>query len=143
MKQLAIKFLQKEEFENFHFQKDFLQPFEVIMKNSKNVSVKELVVACMSTFVFTVGHNIKSGWNTIIEVLFSSTKENSACIIEQAFNSIQKICEKHLNNVLDYSQKICECLIGFGECTLESVSLKSLDLMSSCCIQFIKRPGEH
>lgn len=142
LKQLAIKFLQKEEFENFHFQKGFLQPFEVIIKNSTNISVKELVVACMSTFVFTVGHNIKSGWGTIIEVLAYSAKETSSCIIEQAFNAIQRICEKHLNHVLEYSQQICQCLLFFAEGSLEQVSLKSIEIMGKICIEYIKLPGD-
>ncbi|OMJ92856.1 hypothetical protein SteCoe_4306 [Stentor coeruleus] len=143
LKQLAIKFLQKEELENFHFQKGFLQPFEVIMKNSQNVSVKELVVACMSTFVFTVGHNIKSGWGTIIEVLLISSKETSTCIIEQAFNAIQRICEKHLHNVLEYSDSICSCLSSFVEGSFEQISIKSLEVMAKVCIDFIKVPGNY
>ncbi|OMJ95949.1 hypothetical protein SteCoe_502 [Stentor coeruleus] len=143
LKQLAIKFLQKEELENFHFQKGFLQPFEVIMKNSKNLSVKELVVACMSTFVFTVGHNIKSGWGTIIEVLLISSKETSTCIIEQAFNAIKRICEKHLDSVLEYSNSICSCLLNFVEGNFEQISIKSLDVMAKVCVDFIKVPGDY
>ncbi|OMJ89408.1 hypothetical protein SteCoe_8405 [Stentor coeruleus] len=143
LKQLAIKFLQKEEIENFHFQKGFLQPFEVIMKNSKNLSVKELVVACMSTFVFTVGHNIRSGWGTIIEVLFCSGKEPSTCIIEQAFNAIKRICEKHLSCVLEYSQQICLCLQSFVEGNMEQISVDSLEVMSKVCVDYIKVPGNY
>ena len=143
LKQLAIKFLQKEEFENFRFQKDFLQPFEVIMKCSTNLSVKELIVACMSTFVFTVGHNIKSGWDTIISVLQLSTSEVSTCIIDQAFNATQRICEKHLANVMDHSQQICSILISFGGSSLESVSIKSLEVMGKCSNEYVKLPGDY
>jgi brefeldin A-inhibited guanine nucleotide-exchange protein len=138
LKQLAIKFLQKEELENFHFQKDFLQPFEVIMKNSEIISIKELVVACMSTFVFTVGHNIKSGWGTIIEVLVCATKEQSPCIHEQAFAALKKIVEKYLQKVQDFHSQITNILMVFAEGNLESVASKSLEVLSKAILEFLQ-----
>ena len=40
LKQLSLKFLEKGELQNFHFQKDFLRPFEFIMKNNKSRDIK-------------------------------------------------------------------------------------------------------
>ena len=34
LRQLSMKFLEKGELSNFHFQKDFLRPFEYIMKKN-------------------------------------------------------------------------------------------------------------
>jgi brefeldin A-inhibited guanine nucleotide-exchange protein len=34
LRQLSMKFIEKGEFSNFRFQKDFLRPFEVIMKKN-------------------------------------------------------------------------------------------------------------
>ena len=39
LRQLSTKFLERGELPNFRFQKDFLRPFEVIMKRNKCVSV--------------------------------------------------------------------------------------------------------
>ena len=41
-RQLSLKFLEKGELQNFHFQKDFLRPFEFIMKNNKSSQVRPL-----------------------------------------------------------------------------------------------------
>lgn len=35
LRQLSMKFIEKGEFSNFRFQKDFLRPFEHIMKRNK------------------------------------------------------------------------------------------------------------
>lgn len=35
LRQLSMKFLEKGEFANFRFQKDFLRPFEHIMKRNR------------------------------------------------------------------------------------------------------------
>ncbi len=34
LRQLSMKFIEKGEFANFRFQKDFLRPFEIIMKKN-------------------------------------------------------------------------------------------------------------
>merc|ERR1719400_2283997 len=61
LRQLAQKFIQKGELSNFHFQKDFLRPFEHIMKNNKSGAVRDMVVRCVANMVHMQGHNIKSG----------------------------------------------------------------------------------
>jgi hypothetical protein len=47
LRQLAMKFLEKSELANYHFQKDFLKPFEYIMSHS-DLKIRELVctLAC-------------------------------------------------------------------------------------------------
>ena len=40
LKQLAMKFLEKEELAHYHFQKEFLKPFETIMQNNSNVKIR-------------------------------------------------------------------------------------------------------
>ena len=39
LRQLSMKFIEKGEFANFRFQKDFLRPFEHIMKRNRLVQV--------------------------------------------------------------------------------------------------------
>ncbi len=51
LKQLSMKFLEKGELQNFHFQKDFLRPFEYIMKNNKSAQIRDMVVRCLSQMV--------------------------------------------------------------------------------------------
>ena len=51
LKQLSLKFLEKGELQNFHFQKDFLRPFEFIMKNNKSNQIRDMVVRCISQMV--------------------------------------------------------------------------------------------
>ena len=61
LKQLSLKFLEKGELQNFHFQKDFLRPFEFIMKNNKDGQIRDMVVRCISQMVQSRANNIKSG----------------------------------------------------------------------------------
>jgi brefeldin A-inhibited guanine nucleotide-exchange protein len=52
LRQLAMRFLEKEELSHFQFQKDFLKPFEYTMVHNDNPDIRdmvrhvELAVAC-------------------------------------------------------------------------------------------------
>ncbi|KAJ1488394.1 hypothetical protein T484DRAFT_1783512, partial [Baffinella frigidus] len=38
LRQLALKFLEKDELTSFHFQRDFLKPFDHVIANSKSLN---------------------------------------------------------------------------------------------------------
>jgi hypothetical protein len=44
LRQLAMKFLERDELATYTFQNDFLRPFVVIMRHSKAVEIRELII---------------------------------------------------------------------------------------------------
>lgn len=63
LRQLSMKFLEKGELANFRFQKDFLRPFEHIMKN-RSPTIRDMVIRCIAQMVNSQAANIRSGWKT-------------------------------------------------------------------------------
>ena len=43
LRQLAMRFLEKEELAHFKFQKDFLRPFEYTMIHNSNPDIRDMV----------------------------------------------------------------------------------------------------
>jgi brefeldin A-inhibited guanine nucleotide-exchange protein len=43
LRQLAMRFLEKEELPHFKFQKDFLKPFEYTMIHNQNPEIRDMV----------------------------------------------------------------------------------------------------
>jgi brefeldin A-inhibited guanine nucleotide-exchange protein len=68
LKQLAMKFLEKDEHANYHFQKEFLKPFETIMANNNSAKIRDMVIRCLSNMIVSKAHNIRSGWKSILVV---------------------------------------------------------------------------
>mmetsp|Transcript_83840 Transcript_83840/g.115741 ORF Transcript_83840/g.115741 Transcript_83840/m.115741 type:complete len:105 (+) Transcript_83840:268-582(+) len=87
LRQLADKFLNKEEFNNFSFQKEFLKPFEVIMLNNLHVrkEIKEFIVMCIANICGTKTKNIKSGWTVIIEIFKLAAQDSEEHLVKQSF----------------------------------------------------------
>ena len=48
LRQLAMRFLERDELANFTFQGDFLRPFVVIMRQSQSVGLREMIIRCVS-----------------------------------------------------------------------------------------------
>jgi hypothetical protein len=48
-----------------------------------------------------------------------------------------------LANALEYSQQICLCLQSFVEGNMEQISVKSLEVMSKVCVDYIQVPGNY
>ena len=61
LRQLSMKFIEKGEFVGFQFQKEFLRPFETIMRQTKLPQVRDLVVQCVAQMIKCQAANIRSG----------------------------------------------------------------------------------
>ncbi|GMH17141.1 hypothetical protein Nepgr_018982 [Nepenthes gracilis] len=48
LRQLAIKFLEREELANYKFQNEFVRPFVVVMQKRSSAEIRELIVRCIS-----------------------------------------------------------------------------------------------
>lgn len=73
LRQLAMKFLDREELANYNFQNEFLRPFAVVMQKSCSTEIRELIVRCISQMVLSRVNNIKSGWKSVFMVIFPFT----------------------------------------------------------------------
>ena len=46
LRQLAMKFLERDELANYSFQNDFLKPFVIVMRLSRALEIRELIIRC-------------------------------------------------------------------------------------------------
>lgn len=68
LRQLSMKFLEREELANYHFQHEFLRPFVIVMQKSSSAEIRELIVRCVSQMVLSRVSNVKSGWKNVFTV---------------------------------------------------------------------------
>jgi len=141
LRQLATKFIEKGELTHFHFQKDFLRPFEHIMKNNKAGSVRDMVVRCVANMVHSQSSNIKSGWTNIFTVFHLAAADQDENIVELSFQTVGKIVtdlyEKQFKSMVDSFQDSIKCLSEFACNSLfPDTSMESIRLIRRCA-QFI------
>uniref|UniRef100_A0A7S1LWR9 SEC7 domain-containing protein n=1 Tax=Alexandrium catenella TaxID=2925 RepID=A0A7S1LWR9_ALECA len=129
LRQLAMKFLEKDELSNYNFQAEFLRPFEVVMTTpGVSKEVKDLVVSIISNMVHMRINNIKSGWKTVFHILHSAAQDHGSDATAQcAFACIEKVIEVSYHLFIENLTDGVRCLLAFGQCKANlSLSLKSI-----------------
>lgn len=74
LRQLAMRFLEKQELQNFNFQKDFLKPFEYAMVHNNNPDARDMILSCMQQMIQARVHNLRSGWRTMFGVFCAASR---------------------------------------------------------------------
>merc|ERR1719478_499086 len=92
--QLASKFLEKDELTHFHFQVEFLRPFEVVMTTpGVSAELKELIVSILANMVQGRAANIKSGWKIVLGTLYAAVSCPEPCPeprLKTAYSFVQR-----------------------------------------------------
>ncbi|CAB1341060.1 unnamed protein product [Coregonus sp. 'balchen'] len=115
LRQLSMKFLEKGELANFRFQKDFLRPFEHIMKKNRSPTIRDMVVRCIAQMVNSQAGNIRSGWKNIFSVFHLAASDQDESIVELAFQTTGHISIKCLSEFA--------CNASFPDTSMEAIRL--------------------
>ncbi|KAI9230359.1 MAG: Sec7-domain-containing protein [Piptocephalis tieghemiana] len=103
LRQLSMKFLEKEELEHFRFQREFLRPFQFILVHNRSIAIKDMVLRCVGQLI-TAGSsegNIRSGWRTALAVYGEAAKETHEAIVLMAFDAVRSIYLERYQAVRD------------------------------------------
>lgn len=147
LRQLSMKFIEKGEFANFRFQKDFLRPFEHIMENNNNVDVRHIIVECITHMVESQASNIKSGWKNIFNVLRLGAKQSRESLVELSFHTSSRIIknhyEKYFHLMIDSFGDAIKCLSEFA-CNQKfpETSMEAIKLIRICAKFVAERPNK-
>ncbi|XP_074598871.1 ADP ribosylation factor guanine nucleotide exchange factor Sec71 isoform X2 [Brevipalpus obovatus] len=147
LRQLSMKFIEKGEFANFRFQKDFLRPFEVIMEHNKSPAIRDMVVRCIAQMVNSQAKNIKSGWKNIFSVFRLSATESDESIVELSFQTTSHIInvhsEKNFHLMIDSFQDAVKCLSEFA-CNQKfpDTSMEAIRLIRICAQYVAERSNK-
>jgi len=130
LRQLAMKFLERDELANYTFQNDFLRPFVIVMRQSKAVEIRELVIRCVSQFILARVSNVKSGWKSLFMVFTAAASDENKQLVALAFETIEKIVREYFFHVTETETATftdcVNCLIAFANSPLSDVSLNAI-----------------
>ncbi|KAK3733623.1 hypothetical protein RRG08_063293, partial [Elysia crispata] len=146
LRQLSMKFIEKGEFANFRFQKDFLRPFEHIMKRNKSPAIRDMVVRCVAQMVNSQAANIKSGWKNIFSVFHLAASDHDEGIVDLSFQTTGKIIstvfEKHFAAIIDSFQDAVKCLSEFAcNAMFPDTSMEAIRLIRNCAKYVAEKPN--
>lgn len=117
LRQLAMKFLEKDELSNYNFQAEFLRPFQVVMTSDVSPEVKELIMSIISTMVKMRIQNIKSGWKTVFHIVTAAAQDPANQALQDAFDVMERVLQPDYRHLFveNFSDGV-RTLLAFGQC---------------------------
>ncbi|KAJ3498669.1 hypothetical protein NLG97_g939 [Lecanicillium saksenae] len=143
LRQLSMRFMEIEELAGFKFQKDFLKPFQHILANSDNVTVKDLVLRCLIQMIQARGDNIRSGWRTMFGVFTVAARGTSESIVNLAYENVSQVYKDKFGVVVAQGAftDLIVCLTEFSKnLKFQKKSLAALELLKSIIPKMLKTP---
>ncbi|KNC84585.1 hypothetical protein SARC_03204 [Sphaeroforma arctica JP610] len=134
LRQLAMKFLERPELAHFHFQKEFLKPFEFIMAHNANPDMRDMVVRCISQMVSSKAQNIRSGWKNIFVVCSAAAGDDSSAIVTLAFNTTKSVIRTYTDLFVGTAfVDSINCLVEFA-CNqhFPNIAMEAIDRIHEC-----------
>lgn len=140
LRQLSMKFLEREELANYNFQNEFLKPFVIVMQRSSSAEIRELIVRCISQMVLSRVNNVKSGWKSVFMVFTAAAADERKNIVLLAFQTMERIVREYFSYITETEvvtfTDCVNCLIAFTSTRFNSdVSLNAIAFLRFCAVK--------
>lgn len=137
LRQLSMKFLEREELANYNFQNEFMKPFVIVMRKSSAVEIRELIIRCVSQMVLSRVNNVKSGWKSMFMVFTTAAYDDHKNIVLLAFEIIEKIVRDYFPYITETETTTftdcVNCLIAFTNSRFnKEISLNAIAFLRFC-----------
>ena len=149
LRQLSMKFLEKDEMAMFSFQDNFLKPFVIIMRRSRSPEIRELIIRCLSQMIQARVDNVSSGWKSMFMVFTTAATDENRAIVKLAFETIERIVRESFGYITETEATTftdcVNCLIAFTNSPLTTeVSLNAIAFLRFCALKLAEGlPGAH
>eukprot|EP00434_Breviolum_minutum_P017330 symbB.v1.2.015297.t1/scaffold1134.1/size135964/9 len=151
LRQLTMKFLEKDELAGYNFQAEFLKPFERIMVGPPPVSreVKDYLVYIISYMTDASFQSIRSGWKAVLHICAAAAQDPalSEGTIEVAFKVVEKVnADSCYHLFLENFTDGIRALLAFASCKVEKKpskdSKEAKTEMSVQAIQYLLKAAD-
>ncbi|KAM0945494.1 putative Sec7 domain, mon2, dimerization and cyclophilin-binding domain, Sec7 domain superfamily [Dioscorea sansibarensis] len=140
LRQLAMKFLEREELANYNFQNEFMKPFVIVMRKSRAVEIRELIIRCVSQMVLARVNHVKSGWKSMFMVFTTASSDEHKNIVLLAFEIIEKIVRDYFPYITETETTTftdcVNCLVAFTNSRFnKDISLSAIGFLRLCAVK--------
>ncbi|KAL1760103.1 hypothetical protein FB107DRAFT_256845 [Schizophyllum commune] len=143
LRQLAMRFLEKEELPQFKFQKDFLKPFEYTMVHNQNPEIRDLVLVCLQQMIQARVENMRSGWRTMFHVFSAASRVLTERIVNSAFEIVTRLNKEHFGAIVRHGAfaDLTNCITQFCKVSkFQKISLLAIAMLRDVITVMLESP---
>eukprot|EP00123_Amoebidium_parasiticum_P018334 comp24173_c0_seq5/m.44182 comp24173_c0_seq5/g.44182 ORF comp24173_c0_seq5/g.44182 comp24173_c0_seq5/m.44182 type:complete len:1700 (-) comp24173_c0_seq5:573-5672(-) len=141
LRQLSMKFLERGELAHFHFQKDFLKPFEYIMNHNKNPTIRDMIAHCLANMIQSQGKHIRSGWKNIFYVYSVAAFDPSPTMVHFGYSVVREVFTTMGSHFYDIAfVDGVNCLVEYASNRiLPALAMEAVDLIESHAVPIVAK----
>ncbi|KAG0038848.1 Brefeldin A-inhibited guanine nucleotide-exchange protein 1 [Podila clonocystis] len=132
LRQLAMKFLARDELAHFNTQNELLRPFEHIYKNNPSAAIHDLIIQSLRQMITARASNIRSGWKPMFGVFGRTATHGNGALVENAFGIVQMIYDNSFDVIETSFVDYVNCLVEFCFNYDEEVVNGAMALLKKC-----------
>ncbi|KAG9290332.1 hypothetical protein G9A89_007063 [Geosiphon pyriformis] len=139
LRQLSMKFLERDELAHYNAQSEFIKPFEHIIKNTPSSSIHDLIISSLIQMISARAHNIKSGWKSIFIVFGRAASDENPQLVDNAFGVTRLVYQKHMDLIGPAFGEYVNCLVEFAfNAREEEIVNEAIRMLQGCLRTLVK-----
>nr|CAG8600694.1 11498_t:CDS:2 [Entrophospora candida] len=139
LRQLSMKFLERDELSHYNTQSEFMKPFEQVIKINPSPYIHDLIIQSFIQMISARAKNIKSGWKSIFVVFGRAASDENPHLVENAFGVAKLVYEKHLELIGPAFVDFVNCLVEFAfNAKDEDIVNESIKMLQGCVKVLVK-----
>ncbi len=155
LRQLTMKYLEKDESKEYHFQVIFFKPFLEISKKCQDNFIQKFIISCINNLIRNNETKIKSGWVVILNIFEEIFKlpdeikiqKDTLDILEYIsinnYEEISGIFEQFSNCLKLYTVQFPEKVIDiFGNLISKVENEKNFEILINCFVPMFLHSNE-
>ncbi|CAG8710289.1 3578_t:CDS:2, partial [Acaulospora morrowiae] len=143
LRQLSMKFLERDELSHYSTQSEFMKPFEQIIKNNPSANIHDLIIRAFIQMISARARNIKSGWKSIFVVFGRAASDENAQLVETTFGVAKLVYQKHLDLIGPAFVDFINCLVEFAFNGKDEELINESIMMLQGCVKVLVKDADN
>ena len=138
LKQLSVKFLEKEDLRAYNFQKSFIRPFEYIISRTPSADTREMILHVVHNIVQTRYKSLSSGWKVVFSVCTYCAENEADPLTSIAWSMAKELFDRYFESMVVEMNDLTTTYCAFIGVQNPEISQEARDYVSKCADSIIE-----
>ena len=138
LKQLSVKFLEKEDLRAYNFQKSFIRPFEYIISRTPSADTREMILHVVHNIVQTRYKSLSSGWKVVFSVCTYCAENEADPLTSIAWNMAKELFDRYFESMVVEMNDLTTTYCAFIGVETPEISQEAREYVTKCADAIIE-----
>ena len=138
LKQLSVKFLDKEDLRAYNFQKSFIRPFEYVISRTPSADTRELILHVVHNIVQTRSKNLSSGWKIVFSVCTFCAENEAYPLTDIAWDMAKELYDRYFECMIPEMNDLTTTYCSFIGVEKEEITKEAREYVTKCADSIIE-----